>query len=286
MGKRTTKSRAARARKAPVRKARPSKSKAPRPVARRAKPAPPKKTAARKPKPSARKAKPPAPRRRARPAATPPSRGKKAARKARAPQTTEQVAAKRSHAVKKLLALKAEKVEPAPRKDGFLIKAPKKAKQENLAAVPRFVRRPAAPKPVEPEKAAPPPRKVVLRKKDVDELHEALDAEQQRLIAQLNALDEVASLTGPSEVNENVPGYSIHPAEYASENQVIETTLAQRVLQTERLAEIEDALRRISHPGFGICRNCGNPIGLERLKVKPSAEFCVPCRQLKEQGRI
>jgi RNA polymerase-binding transcription factor DksA len=279
MGKRTTKSKAARAKQGRAEKARPSKSKVSRPAARKAKKVAPKKTA--------RKAKPKAPRRRTRPAPSAAPRGKKAVRKGRVPQTTEQVAARRSHAVKKLLALKAEKTEPAPRKEGFLIKAPKKAKQqENLAAAPRFVRRPTAPKPVEPEKAAPQPRKVVLRKKDIDELHQALDAERQRLIAQLNALDEVASLTGPSEVNENVPGYSIHLAEYASENQVVETTLAQRVLQTERLAEIEDALRRIGQPGFGICQNCGSPIGLERLKVKPSAEFCVPCRQMKEQGRI
>jgi DnaK suppressor protein len=143
------------------------------------------------------------------------------------------------------------------------------------------------PVPVEASpKPASKPAKVLLRKKDLDQLRQALEEERQRLIAQMAALDETASLTGPSEVNENVPGYSIHLAEYASENQVVETTLAQRALQAERLAEIEEALLRINNPGYGICQNCGKEIGLERLKVKPSAQFCVPCRQLKEQGRI
>ena len=208
---------------------------------------------------------------------------RKPAPKAEAPETE-----KRSRAVEKLLALKAEKAEkPAPKKEGFLIKASKKAKQENLTGSARFVRRMPTPVPVEASpKPARKPAKVLLRKKDLDQLRQALEEERQRLIAQMAALDETASLTGPSEVNENVPGYSIHLAEYASENQVVETTLAQRALQAERLAEIEEALLRINNPGYGICQNCGKEIGLERLKVKPSAQFCVPCRQLKEQGRI
>jgi DnaK suppressor protein len=195
---------------------------------------------------------------------------------------------RRSRAVEKLMALKAEKNEkPAPKREGFLIKASKRSKHENLATAARFVRRPPTPvHSLVPAKPTGKPVKALLRKKDLDELHHALDAERQRLIAQMAALDETASLTGPSEVNENVPGYSIHLAEYASENQVVETTLAQRALQAERLTEIEEALRKIDNPGYGLCQNCAKPIGLDRLKIKPSAQYCVPCRQLKEQGKI
>jgi len=256
-----------------------------RPVARPAKPAALKRKAG---KPSVRKSKVSAARRpvsRRKPAV---ARGRKVAPKRPARQTGAQPAEKRSRAVEKLLALKAEKNEkPAPRREGFLIKAPKKAKQENLATPARFARKLPAPVPSPvPEKPPAKPGKVLLHKRDLDELRKALDEERQRLIAQLAALDETASLTGPSEVNENIPGYSIHLAEYASDNQVVETTLAQRALQAERLAELEEALQRINRPGYGICVHCGKPITLDRLKIKPFAQWCVPCRQLKEEGKI
>ena len=192
---------------------------------------------------------------------------------------------KRSAGVEKLLALQAEKTAARPRKQEFLIKAPKKTKQAASSAALRFSRRIAVPTPVQ----EPPPKearkhKAGLRKKMLDELHQALDTERQRLITQLAALDEAASLRAPSDVNEDVPGYSIHLAEYASDSQVVETTLAQRVLQAERLKEIEEALMRIGQPGYGICQMCDNPIGIERLRIKPSAAFCVHCREKKEKG--
>ncbi|MCX8037121.1 MAG: TraR/DksA C4-type zinc finger protein [Candidatus Sumerlaeia bacterium] len=271
MGKKAQpkKTKAARsARKEPKGKPKKSRAAKPRPV----KPGTAKrKTAARKPKT--------------------PLRAKKAA-PARAKRKTAAAGEKRTRAVERLMAMKSAKPESPARKakEGFLIKAPKKSKTENLIAGPRFVRniaptpRPAPPAPV--PKPPAPSRKVVLRKKDLEELRQALLEERQRLIAQLAALDEIASLTGPSDVNENIPGYSIHLAEYATDNQVVETTLAQRTLQAERLAEIETALQRIEQPGYGICRNCNKPISMERLKIKPSAEFCVPCRELKEKGKL
>ncbi len=219
-----------------------------------------------------------------------PARSKKAA-PARAERKTAASGEKRTRTLERLRAIRSAKSDTQGRKgkEGYLIKAPKKSRTENLMAGPRFVRHIAPvpkPAPAPAPKPPAPPRKVILRKKDLEELRHALKEERQRLIAQLTALDEIASLTGPSEVNENIPGYSIHLAEYATDNQVVETTLAQRTLQAERLAEIETALQRIDQPGYGICRNCGNPISMERLKIKPSAEFCVPCRQLKEQGKL
>ena len=286
MGKRTTKS-----------KPKTERRKKKRSLASRSRPSPARrakkvslhgKIASKPAKPVARKPKASPVRKRLRPAKPAVARRKRAASKKPVRRRTAKTREKRARMTEKLLALKAAKLEkPEPRKEGFLIKAPKKAKRENLVAPLRFTRRPPpspAGTPAVSEPVTPP--KSVLRKKDLEALRRALDQERQRLIAQLAALDETASLTGPSEVNENVPGYSIHLAEYASDNQVVETTLAQRVLQAERLAEIEEALQRINNPGYGICQNCGKPISLERLKVKPSAPFCVPCRQLKEQGRL
>jgi RNA polymerase-binding transcription factor DksA len=49
------------------------------------------------------------------------------------------------------------------------------------------------------------------------------------------------------------------------------------VLQTER------ALDRIDSKSYGICEDCSNPIGKERLQVFPRATLCMICKQKEER---
>lgn len=51
----------------------------------------------------------------------------------------------------------------------------------------------------------------------------------------------------------------------------------------ENLAQIQAALAKIEKGKFGICENCGKPIGGERLKVVPTARFCIECKKKKEK---
>lgn len=52
--------------------------------------------------------------------------------------------------------------------------------------------------------------------------------------------------------------------------------------QIEELKEIEDALKRIEKGTYGICEMCDEKIALGRLKAKPFAKFCTPCREIYE----
>lgn len=45
----------------------------------------------------------------------------------------------------------------------------------------------------------------------------------------------------------------------------------------ERVAEVDDALRRVDTGGYGVCERCGRPIAAERLAARPFARFCVTC---------
>jgi len=45
----------------------------------------------------------------------------------------------------------------------------------------------------------------------------------------------------------------------------------------ERIAEIDDALRRIDVATYGICEGCGQPIADERLVARPFARYCIAC---------
>ena len=53
-----------------------------------------------------------------------------------------------------------------------------------------------------------------------------------------------------------------------------------------RLQEVDEALDRIKGGTYGICEECGEPIGLKRLEVRPVAKYCVPCKTNLEKGKL
>lgn len=57
--------------------------------------------------------------------------------------------------------------------------------------------------------------------------------------------------------------------------------------QVKELEEIESALKRIQKGTYGICEMCDESIALGRLRAKPFAKFCTPCREIYEgeQGK-
>jgi DnaK suppressor protein len=53
--------------------------------------------------------------------------------------------------------------------------------------------------------------------------------------------------------------------------------------QLKELNEIEDALKRIKNNTYGICEMCDESIAIGRLRAKPFAKFCTPCREIHEK---
>jgi len=53
-----------------------------------------------------------------------------------------------------------------------------------------------------------------------------------------------------------------------------------------RLQEVDEALDRIANGAYGICEECGEPIGLKRLEVRPVAKYCVSCKAKQEKGKL
>jgi DnaK suppressor protein len=51
-----------------------------------------------------------------------------------------------------------------------------------------------------------------------------------------------------------------------------------------RLRLIDEALARVENGTYGICADCGDEIGLERLKVLPFAVRCVDCESRRSRG--
>ena len=51
-----------------------------------------------------------------------------------------------------------------------------------------------------------------------------------------------------------------------------------------RIHELETALRRLAETDYGVCEECGEEIGVARLKANPSARLCVRCQSDLEDG--
>jgi len=49
------------------------------------------------------------------------------------------------------------------------------------------------------------------------------------------------------------------------------------------LKKIDDALSRIDNKTFGVCEECGEEIGVNRLKVRPVATLCIACKEEQEK---
>ena len=58
-----------------------------------------------------------------------------------------------------------------------------------------------------------------------------------------------------------------------------------RVKDRERklILKIKDALARVDDGSFGICEDCGEPIGTKRLEARPVTTLCIDCKIMRER---
>ncbi len=61
----------------------------------------------------------------------------------------------------------------------------------------------------------------------------------------------------------------------------LDSSISQRHLL--ELEYIERALEKIDEGIYGICEMCDEAIGIQRLKAKPHAKYCIVCRQIIEK---
>ena len=74
-------------------------------------------------------------------------------------------------------------------------------------------------------------------------------------------------------------GESTHDAER-------EVDLARSDLHLEGLRQINEALKRLRHADYGVCRDCAQPIPFERLQHSPEATRCIRCQTALEKKAL
>jgi len=123
-----------------------------------------------------------------------------------------------------------------------------------------------------------------LSRREVSELRKMLEQERDRLMAELEAMEEHAP-----EVEEQVGmdiggGYDEDLADVASSTFEREKSVALESSVQHTLTQVEEALQRIEDGTYGRCLRCGNPIDFARLKVLPYATLCIRCKELEEKS--
>lgn len=108
----------------------------------------------------------------------------------------------------------------------------------------------------------------------LDRARAALDEQRQDLRQQLVDLgaipDEDAMVEGEFDA-----GFADSAQSTAERGKVLVLVDALR----EQLKDVDHAIERIADGTYGVCENCGQPIGDERLAALPHSRLCVTCKQ-------
>lgn len=73
-----------------------------------------------------------------------------------------------------------------------------------------------------------------------------------------------------------------HPADVADFTFQRELQLTTQAIFDREADQVEAAMRRREQGQYGICANCGQPIGEERLQARPEATLCIDCQRTQE----
>jgi len=105
---------------------------------------------------------------------------------------------------------------------------------------------------------------------------EILESRQEQIAKNINGVNaELDQLSG-QELNDEGDHAS------NSNNSMIESAIVTQ--QETELREIRVTLGKIENGDYGTCEMCEDPIGFQRLKVKPHAIYCIDCREIVEKS--
>ena len=113
-----------------------------------------------------------------------------------------------------------------------------------------------------------------LTPEQLEELHEALLADRQRLEEHLRLSKE-----GSKPVDLGTPIGRLSRMDAMQQQEM--TKASRSTLQT-KLLQVQASLEGHLKGEYGYCRSCEEPIGYRRLKARPEAPFCLRCQDDRE----
>ena len=69
----------------------------------------------------------------------------------------------------------------------------------------------------------------------------------------------------------------------ASQESELNLEIRMRERERKLIVKMRDAIERIDSGVYGICEECGEPIGVKRLMARPVTTFCIECKTREEK---
>ncbi|MFF1683001.1 TraR/DksA C4-type zinc finger protein [Streptomyces sp. NPDC058256] len=132
---------------------------------------------------------------------------------------------------------------------------------------------------VEPGELAVRPGEDPWTPEEVAEARAELQSEALRLSSEITSSEE--ALAGL--MRDSGDGAGDDQADTGTKNITRESEMALNANAREMLEQTERALQRLEAGTYGLCENCGNPIGKARMQAFPRATLCVECKQKQER---
>jgi RNA polymerase-binding protein DksA len=132
---------------------------------------------------------------------------------------------------------------------------------------------------VEPGDLAVRPGEDPWTPEEVEEARGELESEESRLRAELDSSER--ALQGL--MRDSGDGAGHDEADTGTKNITREHELALAANAREMLSQTEHALELLDAGTYGLCENCGKPIGKARMQAFPRATLCVECKQKTER---
>jgi len=104
---------------------------------------------------------------------------------------------------------------------------------------------------------------------------EILESREDQIVKNITGVNNELAQLSSLELNDEGDHASVN------NNSMVESAIVHQ--QEKELSEIKVTLAKISNGDYGICEMCEDPIGFQRLKVKPHAIYCIDCREIVEK---
>jgi DnaK suppressor protein len=114
-----------------------------------------------------------------------------------------------------------------------------------------------------------------MNKKDIKKFKDMLMKRRGEILASVEATKEEGMGFDPNDLPDEVDLASTEAGQ----------SLNLRLRDRERvlLKKIDETLKKIDDETFGVCEECGEEIGIERLMARPVTDLCVRCKEEQEK---
>lgn len=116
-----------------------------------------------------------------------------------------------------------------------------------------------------------------MQESELNYFKEILESRKDQIHSNISGVNQELDQLSGQELNDEADHAS------NSNNSLIESAIVSQ--QNQELKEINVTLGKIANGDYGTCEMCEDPIGFQRLKVKPHAIYCIDCREIVERTK-